>query len=129
MLKEREAIVRTFLILVDGLIVGLAYFLAFYLRKHIGVGLSNTGLPFISSLAGDQDLTMSRYAWFLVVAIPLWYWSLYTNSMYHSIRTYTYGRVLWIVLKAAVVTSLGVGTFLFLLKATAVSRLFFFPSA
>ena len=126
MLKEREAVVRTFLIFVDALVVSLAYVLAFHLRKNIGVEFPGSGLPSFSHLAADRNLILGRYIEFLVVAAPLWCWMLYINNMYRSIRTLTYPRILWIVCKAALMTFLGFGTFLFLTKATAVSRLFFF---
>jgi len=126
MLKEREAVVRTSLIFIDGLIVSLAYLLAFILRKHIGLEFSGSGLPSFLRLAADHNLTLHQYISFLVVAVPLWCWMLYTYGMYHSIRTHVYLRVFWIVCKAAFMTSLGFGAFLFLVKATVVSRAFFF---
>jgi exopolysaccharide biosynthesis polyprenyl glycosylphosphotransferase len=126
MLKEREVVVRTSLIFIDGLVVSLAYLISFVLRKYIGLEFSNTGLPSFSQLAADQNLTLQQYLGFLVVAAPLWCWMLYVNNMYRSIRTLTYPRIFWIVCKAAFMTSLGFGAFLFLVKATAVSRLFFF---
>ena len=126
MLKEKEAAVRTSLILIDGLFVSLAYLISFVLRKHIGFEFSNSGLPSFSQLAADHNLTLHQYLGFLVVAAPLWCWMLYTNGMYRSIRVLAYFRIFWIVCKAAFMTSLGFGAFLFLVKATAVSRLFFF---
>jgi exopolysaccharide biosynthesis polyprenyl glycosylphosphotransferase len=123
MLKEREVIVRTFLIFIDALVVSCAYLLSYFLRKHVGLDLS---IPAISSLAADHTLVLNRYIGFLLVAAPLWCSMLYVNGMYRSIRTMTYPRVIWIVCKAACMTFLGFGTFLFLTKATSVSRLFFF---
>jgi exopolysaccharide biosynthesis polyprenyl glycosylphosphotransferase len=126
MLKEREAVVRTSLIFSDILVISLAYFLAFYLRKHIGIEFPGAGLPAVSRLGGDPNLNASRYVWFLIVAVPLWCWTLYANSMYHSIRIHTYPRIVWIIFKSAFMASLGMGTVLFLLKAAAISRFFFF---
>ena len=125
MLKEREAVVRASFIFVDLLVVSLAYLLAFGLCKNIGVEFSSSGLPTFSHLTADHNLTLSRYLGFLVIAAPLWCWMLYINNMYRSIRTLTYLRVFWIVCKAALMTTLGFGAFLFLVKGTAVSRLFF----
>lgn len=125
MLKEREAVVRTSLIFVDALVVSAAYLLSYYLRKHIGLEFSGNGLPTFSHLAADQNITLSQNIGFLVMAVPLWCWMLYANGMYHSLRTLSYSRVFWIVCKSAFMTSLGFGTFLFLLKTTSVSRLFF----
>lgn len=125
MLKEREAVVRTSLIFIDGLIVALSYISALYLSKHIAVQFSNGGLPFFSSFAGGQAPDAGRYIWLMVAAIPTWGMSLYISGMYQSIRTLTYPRVFWIIIKAALWTSLAMGALLFLAKATAVSRFFF----
>jgi exopolysaccharide biosynthesis polyprenyl glycosylphosphotransferase len=126
MLKEREAVVRTSLIFLDGLFVSLAYLLSFVLRTHIGLEVSSSGLPSFSHMAAGQNLTLHQYIGFLVVAAPLWCWMLYANGVYRPMRTLTYFRIFWIVCKAAFMTSLGFGAFLFLVKATVVSRLFFF---
>jgi exopolysaccharide biosynthesis polyprenyl glycosylphosphotransferase len=126
MLKEREAVVRTSLIFIDGLVVSLAYLIAFVLRKHIGLDVSITGLPSFSPLAADNNLSLHEYVGFLAIAAPLWCWMLYANGMYRPMRTLTYSRIFWNVCKAAFMTSLGFGAFLFFAKATAVSRLFFF---
>ena len=126
MLKEREAVVRAFFIFTDLLVVFLAYLLSFVLRKNIGVEFPNSWLPVFSHAAADRNITLSQYIAFVVVAAPLWCWMLYINDMYRSLRTLTYPRILWIVCKAALMTSLGFGAFLFITKATVVSRFFFF---
>jgi exopolysaccharide biosynthesis polyprenyl glycosylphosphotransferase len=126
MLKEREAADRTFLIFIDLLVVSLAYLLSVVLRKNIGVEFPNSWLPVFSHAAADHNVTFSQYIGFVVVAAPLWCWMLYINDMYRPLRTLTYARIFWIVFKAALMTSLGFGAFLFLTKATAVSRFFFF---
>jgi len=126
MLKEREAADRTFVIFIDLLVVSLAYLLSFFLRKYIGVEFPNSWLPVFSHAAADHNITFNQYIGFVVVAAPLWCWMLYINDMYRPLRTLTYARIFWIVFKAALMTSLGFGAFLFLTKATAVSRFFFF---
>ncbi|MGA2531507.1 MAG: sugar transferase [Candidatus Aminicenantales bacterium] len=125
MLKEREAVVRVLLIFIDILVVTLAYLLAFVLRKNVGLELASSGWPVFSHATADHSLTLSRYIGFLAVAAPLWCWMLYVNGMYLSLRTLSFLRIFWIVCKAAVMTALGFGAFLFLFKATAVSRFFF----
>ena len=125
MLKEREAILRAFLIFIDILVVSLAYVLAFILTKNVGLELSSSGWPVLSLAAANHNLTLSRYIGFLAIAAPLWCWMLYVNGMYRSLRTLSFFRIFWIVCKAAIMTSLGFGAFLFLIKAAAVSRFFF----
>jgi exopolysaccharide biosynthesis polyprenyl glycosylphosphotransferase len=109
MLKERETVLRRFLVFVDACVLALAYLFAFWFY-HL---LSDTSFP------------LFRYWLALVFAIPYWGLSLYANGMYQSTRTRSYLEVLWAVLKSAVVTFLLLGTFIFLLKLTFMSRQFF----
>ena len=61
----------------------------------------------------------------LAFAIPFWCLALYANGLYQSMRTRTYLEILWAVIKSAVVTFLLLGTVIFLLKLTFMSRFFF----
>jgi exopolysaccharide biosynthesis polyprenyl glycosylphosphotransferase len=109
MLKERETVLRRFLLLGDAVIISLAYLFAFLLRDLIKEG----------------DLTVSRFLIALVLAIPCWCLTLYANGLYLSMRTRSYLEILWALTKSAIVTFLILGTVTFLLKLTFMSRLFF----
>jgi exopolysaccharide biosynthesis polyprenyl glycosylphosphotransferase len=109
MLKERETVLRRFLILVDSVVISLAYLFAFLLRGLIKEG----------------DITLSRFLITLVIAIPYWCLTLYANGIYLSMRTRSYLEILWALIKSAVMTFLMLGTFIFLFKLTFMSRLFF----
>jgi len=109
MLKERETVLRRFLILVDSIIISLACFLAFLLK----------------GLVREPGAPQGRYALTLLLAVPLWCLTLYANGIYLSMRTRSYLEVLWAVIKSAVLTFLAMGTFIYLLKLTQMSRLFF----
>jgi exopolysaccharide biosynthesis polyprenyl glycosylphosphotransferase len=109
MLKERETVLRRFLVFVDVCVLALAYLFAFWFY-HL---LSDTSFP------------LFRYWLALLFAIPYWGLALYANGMYHSARTRSYLEILWAVVKAAAVTFLLLGTFIFLLKLTFMSRQFF----
>jgi len=109
MLKEREKVLRRFLIFVDACVLVLAYFFAL---------LSN-------NLLSPPALPLQRYWLALVIAIPYWCLALYANGLYQSMRTRTYLEIFWAVIKSAVVTFLLLGTFIFLFKLTFMSRLFF----
>lgn len=109
MLKEKEVVVRRFLIFVDVCILVLAYLFSFLLGR----------------LLAESPVPLLKYWLTLVFAIPYWCLALYANSMYQSIRTRTYLEILWAVVKSAAVTFLLLGTFIFLFKLTFVSRLFF----
>jgi exopolysaccharide biosynthesis polyprenyl glycosylphosphotransferase len=109
MLKERESVLRRFLVFVDACVLVLAYLFAFWFYRL----LSGTSFP------------LFRYWLALVFAIPYWALALYANGMYHSSRTRSYLEILWAVVKSAAVTFLLLGTFIFLLKLTFMSRQFF----
>jgi len=109
MLKEKEVVVRRFLIFVDICVLFLAYFAAFLMN----------------SLVAGSPVPLIRYWLALVFAIPYWCLALYANGLYQSMRTRTYLEILWAVVKAAAVTFLLLGTFIFLFKLTFMSRLFF----
>jgi exopolysaccharide biosynthesis polyprenyl glycosylphosphotransferase len=109
MLNEKEIILRRFFIVVDACVIVLAYLVAFGFYR----------------LLSDAPFPLFRYWLALVFAIPYWGLALYANGMYHSTRTRAYLEILWNVVKAAVVTFLLLGTFIFLLKLTFMSRQFF----
>ena len=109
MFKERETVVRRFLIFVDACVLVLAYLFAFLLHR----------------LVGESPFPLLKYWLALALAIPYWCLALYANGLYQSMRTRAYLEILWAVIKASVVTFLLLGTFIFLFKMTFLSRLFF----
>jgi len=109
MFKERETVVRRFLIFVDACVLVLAYLFAFLFHR----------------LVGESPFSLFKYWLALALAIPYWCLALYANGLYQSMRTRAYLEILWAVIKAAVVTFLLLGTFIFLFKLTFLSRLFF----
>ncbi len=109
MLKEREAVLRRFLIFVDACVLVLAYLFAFLM----------------DGLLSKSPSPLLKYWLALVFAIPYWCLALYSNGLYQSMRTRTYLEILWAVVKAAVITFLLMGTFIFLFKLTFMSRFFF----
>ena len=109
MLKEKETVLRRFLIFVDACVLVLAYVFAHLLH----------------GLLSDSPLHLLRFWLALVLAIPYWCLALYANGLYQTMRTRSYLEILWAVIKAAALTFLLLGTFIFLFKLTFMSRLFF----
>jgi exopolysaccharide biosynthesis polyprenyl glycosylphosphotransferase len=109
MLREKEAVVRRFLIIVDACVLGAAYLSAVILNNL----LMETPFPLL------------KYGFAMLIAIPYWCLALYANGLYHSMRTRSYFEIFWALVKAAAVTFLLLGTFLFLFKLNVMSRLFF----
>lgn len=109
MLKEREQVLRRFLIFADACVIAFAYLVAYLAHD----------------LLGDAPVALLRYWLALAFSVPYWILALYANGLYQSMRTRTYLEILWAVLKAAGVTFFLLGTFIFLFKLTFMSRLFF----
>ncbi len=109
MLKERETVLRRFLIFVDACVLVLAYLFAYLLQ----------------GLLTEGPLPLPKFWLALAFAIPYWCLALYANGLYQSMRTRTYLEILWAVIKSAGLTFLLLGTFIFLVKLTFMSRLFF----
>jgi exopolysaccharide biosynthesis polyprenyl glycosylphosphotransferase len=109
MLKEKETALRRFFILVDSIMISLAYLTAFLLR----------------SVHNEPAVVSRGYLPTLLLAIPLWCLTLYANGVYLSMRTRSYLEVLWAIIKSAVLTFLAMGTFVYLFKFTQLSRFFF----
>jgi exopolysaccharide biosynthesis polyprenyl glycosylphosphotransferase len=109
MLKEKETVVRRFLILVDSIVISIAYLFAFVLR----------------GVVKEEGITLSKFVVALGIAIPYWCLTLYANGIYLSMRTRPYLEILWSLIKSGVMTFLMLGTFIFLFKLTFMSRLFF----
>lgn len=109
MLKEREVVLRRFVVFVDICVLILAYVVAYVFVR----------------LLADHPSPLLKYWLALAFAIPYWCLSLYANGLYRSMRIRRYWEVLWSATKAAIVTTLLLGTFIFLFKLTFMSRLFF----
>jgi exopolysaccharide biosynthesis polyprenyl glycosylphosphotransferase len=109
MLKEKETVLRRFLLFVDSVVISLAFFLAFLLK----------------GMLHDSSEPLKRYAITLLIAIPLWCLTLYANGIYLSMRTRSYLEILWAIIKSAVLTFLATATAIYFLKHSQTSRLFF----
>ena len=124
MLKEKEAIVRKAMILLDALIVSLAFFLAYFLREHFHIFYKLDLLPSAHVVSGNLP-SISEYLVALFFFVPVWCAMLYLNGMYRSLRTRTLLEVVSIVIKSAFFGTLIFGTIVFLFKLEFVSRIFF----
>ena len=125
MLKEREAVARTIFVLADALVIAIAFTLSFFLRKEIVPTFLRPLFPQVPEVSPAAGFVIERYLIFLVLAIVLWCLSLFANDMYHSMRTQSYVRIIWMISKAAGWTFLGFGAVLYFFKVTYVGRFFF----
>ncbi len=124
MLKEKTAVIRKAMVMVDGLVVSLAFLLSFFLRQHFHKFYKLDLMPSIQVFS-DPPSSISNYLVVLFFVVPLWCLMLYWNGMYHSLRTRTLHEIMWIILKSSFFTAFALGTVIFLFKLKFVSRLFF----
>src|SRR4030067_617278 len=124
MIRERETVIRTDILLVDCSLVSLAYILSYFLRQRLGNdSISRFLVPF--KTAQEANGTFSEHFIFLLLIVTFWCLMLYFNGMYLPMRTRFFLETLWILIKSAFFANLGFGMFVFLFKLTFVSRMFF----
>lgn len=124
MIRERETVIRRSVLLMDGVLVSLAYVLSYFLRQHLDrFSLLNFLTPF-ETVHRSSGL-FSDHLVFLFFISPFWCLMLYLNGMYEPLRTRAFWKTLWIIIKSAFFTYLAFAMFVFLFKLGFMSRLFF----
>jgi len=124
MLKEREKVIRQAVIILDALVICLVFGLTFFLRRHIHVFYKLDLIPTARVIA-EMSASINDYLVVLFLTVPLWCFVLYLNGMYESLRTKSIREIIWIIAKAAVITTFAFGTAVFIFKLEFVSRAFF----
>ena len=124
MLREQEAVLRRALIILDALVVVIAFFLAYTLRQHFHIFYNLNLIP-SSYFISQTTAPLSNYIIVLILISFFWCFMLYINGMYLSLRMKTFLEILWIIIKSSFFTILAFGTIVFLLKLEFVSRIFF----
>jgi len=124
MLKEKDAVIRRAIIVLDGFLVAVACLLAFALRYHTRIFHN---LNIIPPARAAVDIFVSPNDYFVVFffLILLWCGTLYLNGTYGSLRTKTLRKFAWIVAKSAILTFAIFGSLVFIFKLKYISRLFF----
>ncbi|MFC2168331.1 sugar transferase [Acidobacteriota bacterium] len=124
MLKEKEAVFRKVIMLFDGIMIIIAFLLAYYLRHNMHL-LKGWDIFIPEDILEIPLYPLKDYFFILITAVISWCLVLYLNGMYLSLRTRKYSEILWIIFKTSFIVSLTFGSLVFLLKLTFVSRLFF----
>jgi len=124
MLKEKEDFIRKAMVVFDGFVVSVAFALSYILRQRFHDFYTLDLMPssqVVTPLAG----TINDYIVILILMVPIWCGMLYLNGMYRSLRTTAILKAVWIIIKAAFLTTIAFGAFVFLFKLHFVSRVFF----
>jgi len=124
MIKEHEAFQKKMMIFADVLIVGASFILAYFLRGNIHLFYKLDLFPSREVMGTIYPLDM--YLWLLLIILPVWCGLLNFQGLYESFRTKRVTEIVWIIIKTGLFSTLIVGTFIFILKLTYVSRIFIF---
>ncbi|MFQ5865707.1 MAG: sugar transferase [bacterium] len=125
MVEEKEALLNSFVKIIDALSIlvafVLSYFLSVHLRNVIGLGeMAHAIAPNFQGLL----FFAKKNAILIVSFIPIWLLLLSLQGAYKDIRTRTFAKEFVIILKSGALASITLGSFIFLFKMTLTSRLF-----
>ena len=123
MLKEKESLVRRGSMILDGLVVAAAFFIAYFLRVHFHAFYKLDLIPSKQVVTAPVDL--QQYLSILLLWMPLWILMLAFNVLYHSFRTHSFLNMVWGIIKAAFFSALVFTSLTFILKIHFISRVFF----
>jgi len=123
-LKEKEAVLRNAMILLDAFIVSVSFFVAYFLRHRFHTFYAWDLFPSIH-VVKDVDVSLSEYLVVFIFLVPLWCFMLYLNGNYRDLRTRKLLQTVWILIKSSFLVTIIFGAIVFLFKLGFVSRLFF----
>ncbi len=112
MLKERAKEISLLVAVVDALLVGVSFLLAYFLRFHVLV-LGDPGPP---------ALTLGRTLWLALVSVPTFYILFAWSGLYGSLRTKAIHELPLTVAKSVALGGLFLGAVIFLVQAKYFSR-------
>lgn len=125
MVRERQAFLRNWVVIIDGVVIvlafALAYFISFHLRQAYGFG--EMAFAIAPNLKGWLYFTRHNIA-LIAFYLPLWIIALASQGAYKDFRTKTFFSTLVNINVAGWLTALALGTPIFLFKMVLTSRLF-----
>ena len=120
MIKEKEQLFRKLLMVLDMLVVLVAFFVAFILRQHIHLIYKMDIFPgkqIIGEIYGP-----SRYLNLLPLILFTWWASLSASGLYESFRRKSFFEITWGIIKSAFITIIILAAATFIFKLNFVSR-------
>jgi len=122
MLRQKAVLFHRVAMAGDALLIVGGFLISYWLRQG-----------FLRGYFDDVPLfPLKEYLWGLILALPVWIGMLWRSEVYASLRTKGWAEITWAILWAGIVTTVVLGTVLFLLKIAYFSRTFvllFFLSA
>ena len=114
MLRQKALLFSRVAMVGDALIVAAGFLVSYWLRQG----------PLRGSFDDVTLFPLKDYLWALVLAVPIWIGMLWRSGIYSSLRTKTWVEIAGAILWSGIVTTVVLGTVLFLLKIPYFSRTF-----
>lgn len=118
MLKEYDMLIRKLVFVADGLVLGCAFLLTYFLRYKMS-------LLYPAKFALLHELPpIEKYAWVIIIFVPLWIVTLSYFGTYHSMRERRFLDMFWNIVCACILSILIFSAATFLFKLSILSRSF-----
>lgn len=125
MVREKEAFFRNLIQLIDVLVILGAYIFSYFVSFYIRDMVNLRGMAWAISADWEGFIHFTNNTWILwSLYIPAWIAVLSMQGMYRDIRTSRFIVIVGIILRTSIITTLVLGTAIFLFKLTLTSRLF-----
>jgi exopolysaccharide biosynthesis polyprenyl glycosylphosphotransferase len=125
MVREKQAFLRNLVVMIDGIVIILAFALAYFISYHLrqGYGLGEMAFAIAPNFEGLIYFTRKNFV-LIAFYLPLWIIALASRGAYKEFRTKTFVDTLLNIIVAGWLTALALGTPIFLFKMVLTSRLF-----
>ncbi len=125
MVREKEAFLSNVTRFIDAICIlsafVLSYFLSLFVRDYFGLGQ----MAFAHSATFEGFLFFAEKNAILIGAsIPIWLFLLTVQGAYKELRTKTVAKQFEIILKTSILTTIALGSLIFIFKMTLTSRLY-----
>jgi exopolysaccharide biosynthesis polyprenyl glycosylphosphotransferase len=126
MLKERDIVIRRAMATLDYFVISTAFYISFYLRRHFHDIYRLDLFPGVKTVVTNTpSFSLSDNLIVLLLVVPIWFIALYFSGIYSRWRTRSFSEIIFMIVKASLLTAVGFGTATFLFKLKFVSRAFF----
>ena len=118
MIHEHDQLIRRIVIVIDCLVVGIAFCLPYVLEDHLSYFY-----PVV--LAVQHGLhPLKECAWVLFIVVPLWIASLSYSGMYRSMREREFIDICWNIVEGSILAVTAFSIIVFFFKFEIISRTF-----
>ena len=118
MIYEHDQFIRRIIIVIDCLVVGIAFCLPYVLEDHLSYFY-----PIVLSVQHRLP-PLKECVWVLFIVVPLWITSLSFSGMYRSMREREFIDVCWNIVEGSILAVTAFSIIIFFFKLEIISRTF-----